>query len=180
MSESYHPELTVHGKPRKRARYGSTVEERFWFFVYKTDTCWLWSGHMRPFGYGRIYVRKRLITAHRFAYELLVGKIPRGMKLLHKCDVPQCVNPDHLFVGTQADNVADMWKKGRANPVGVLKMNGPNHPSTKLSWSKVRAIREAHRNGADKGELAYQYGLSWSCIHHVIVKKTWKIDPGAE
>ena len=75
--------------------------------------CWLWSGACSSSGYGGFWVNKRMIAAHRWAYEHFVGPIPAGMCVCHKCDIKSCCNPDHLFLGTYADNAHDCVKKGR-------------------------------------------------------------------
>lgn len=89
---------------------------RFWKYVKKTDNCWNWIGYINPFGYGRLsmkYMKPNVIMAHRFSYELHKGKVPKGLFVLHTCDNRQCVNPKHLWLGTQKDNLQDMSKKGR-------------------------------------------------------------------
>lgn len=75
--------------------------------------CWLWTARCFPFGYGQFKYKRKNITAHRMSWLLYKGKIPKGMCVLHKCDVPQCLNPDHLWLGTKADNNIDCTKKGR-------------------------------------------------------------------
>jgi len=88
--------------------------ERFWAKVDKTGDCWEWTGARFHHGYGLFYESASVRTrAHRFAYETLAGPIPPGVLVLHRCDNPPCVRPEHLFLGTQADNVADMIAKGR-------------------------------------------------------------------
>ena len=99
-------------------------KDRFLNLVEKTDDCWNWIGCLNAGGYGYTSICKgkkkvRNIVAHRRAYELFVGPIPDDFLVLHKCDNPPCVNPNHLFIGTQKDNVADMFRKGR-------QKNGPN------------------------------------------------------
>lgn len=79
--------------------------------------CWLWDGYVNRGGYGRFGEG----YAHRYSYEKLVGVIPPGLFVLHKCDVPSCVNPNHLWLGTQADNLADMRNKGRDDPGGLMR-----------------------------------------------------------
>ena len=75
--------------------------------------CWLWAGSIGSYGYGRIERDGRQTGAHRRAWEVFRGPIPKGLILCHKCDVRACVNPDHIFLGTNKDNTADMWRKGR-------------------------------------------------------------------
>lgn len=97
-----------------------TKEEReiqFWNKVQKTTKCWLWiGGSKHPFGYGIFSVNRKSRQAHRISWELTRGPIPSGMCVCHTCDVPACVNPDHLFLGTMKDNNADRSKKGRIIP----------------------------------------------------------------
>lgn len=91
-----------------------TIAERFWSKANKTETCWLWTGFTVR-GYGRFAVstKRPAEKAHRFAWELTHGPVPAGMHVLHRCDVPGCVRPSHLFLGTHADNMADAKQKGR-------------------------------------------------------------------
>lgn len=76
--------------------------------------CWIWTGNVNALGYGRFWVEGGLEYAHRCSWELHRGQIPDGANVLHRCDQPHCVNPDHLFLGSQADNMEDMRRKGRA------------------------------------------------------------------
>ena len=98
--------------------HGLSMRERFMRHVSPEPNtgCWLWEVSCRPNGYGQFAPdgSGRPVHAHRAAYELLVGTIPEGMQVCHRCDVRSCVNPDHLFLGTQKDNVDDMRAKGRA------------------------------------------------------------------
>jgi len=94
------------------------VEKRVWTKVKKTESCWEWTASKNVHGYGIIKKDGRMHLAHRVLFELTGGKIPNGMQVLHHCDNPACVNPDHLFLGTHGDNMRDMFKKGRGNPGG--------------------------------------------------------------
>ncbi len=118
------------------------VEERFWKKVNKTDTCWLWTGahngksEKRKWPYGLLSKDRSRNThyrAHELSWELHNGPVPEGMWVLHKCDVTLCVNPDHLFLGTAADNTADMLQKGRAK--------GGRPKGTKLSPESLASFR---------------------------------------
>jgi hypothetical protein len=131
------------------------VGERFWRFVSPEPNsgCWLWAGCIAPDGYGQLRVRQpeghRSINAHRIAWELHHGKVPEGLWVLHRCDVRHCVNPAHLFVGTPAQNTADMLSKGRAVWPYALKTECPNgHPYSgsnlvvrKDGWRTCRTCR---------------------------------------
>src|SRR4029450_10668027 len=90
---------------------------RFWKYITPGpfDECWLWQGAPSKMGYGRIAIDKTGATAyaHRVSWEFHFGPIPAGMMVCHRCDTPMCVNPYHLFLGTQADNLIDMRRKGR-------------------------------------------------------------------
>jgi hypothetical protein len=93
-----------------------TFETRFWAkVVVHPGGCWEWRGRRMPKGYGKLNRGTKTVYAHRLAFELRNGPIPDGLYVLHKCDNPPCINPDHLFLGTQADNVRDRDTKGRGN-----------------------------------------------------------------
>lgn len=92
-------------------------EAAFWAKVQKTDGCWLWIGaRANAFGHGYFSFRGGGALAHRHSYEIAHGRIPRGLFICHRCDVPACVRPDHLFAGTQGDNIRDAVAKGRLAP----------------------------------------------------------------
>ena len=92
-----------------------SIHDRFFAKVNKTDTCWLWTGFIDSGGRGRFYFNGRATSAHRVSYELFVDEILEGLLVCHRCDVSACVNPDHLFVGTQTDNMHDCSEKGRTS-----------------------------------------------------------------
>lgn len=107
--------------------------ERFWKKVHKTDTCWLWTGSANRHGYGSFAVDgrdalRRSENAHRFSWRLHYGDIPAGVDVCHRCDVPRCVRPDHLWLGTRLENMADAKAKGRLHRRGDTCPHG--HPFT--------------------------------------------------
>lgn len=124
-------------------RVPAPLRDRFFAKVDRPDDteCWFWRGARQASGHGHFYWGgpasggRRTIQAHRASWQLHRGSIPDGLCVLHKCDVPWCVNPDHLFLGTKADNTHDMLAKGR-------EARGDRLPHTKLTPTQVRAIRE--------------------------------------
>jgi len=127
--------------------------------------CWLWKAHINTGGYGVFGHKGGPKTAHRVSYELHIGEIPDGLCVLHHCDIPNCVNPDHLFLGTQADNMADMYAKGRRpRPVGEA------HPGAVLNNAKVINIRTSNKTIK---ELADKYGVRLGTIYNVLSRVSW-------
>lgn len=155
---------------------------RFWQKVNKTDNCWLWTASKRHKGYGAFVWADdegRIIQgrAHRFAWIILVGAIPRGMMVLHKCDNPACVNPAHLFLGTNQDNVNDMMRKGRHVNGGTYRPGnyerGERHRNAKLTTVQVLAIRQ-DAEMLPYTQLAAKYNLTVGHIHRIVTRKAWK------
>lgn len=149
---------------------------RFALKVATAPGCWLWQATLNEHGYGVFYFRGRLRLAHRAAWEMLRGPIPDGLIVLHSCDTPACVNPDHLSLGTVLDNVRDMDAKGRRVNVGVppAPAHGESNPNSKLRLSQVRDIRTAFRNGASKKSLATEYGVSRPVIAGIVEGRSWR------
>lgn len=102
-------------RPSRRRAYPAAVLRTLQDRTTVTDSCWLFTGWKTPRGYGQIQINAtgKRVYAHRLAYELTHGPIPAGMVICHRCDVPGCVNPDHLFAATQGDNIRDAHRKGR-------------------------------------------------------------------
>ena len=147
-----------------------TREERFWSFVDRNDSdpssCWRWIGNrLGDNGYGR-FKSEKLLLAHRVSYEIANGPIPHGMKVLHRCDNPACVRPEHLFLGTLRDNTNDMVSKGRAG-----WQRGQRQGTAKLTEPDVLAIR---RSRAGTLALALRYGVSVQNIRLIRSRQTWK------
>lgn len=136
--------------------------------------CWLWlrgASH----GYGTIHIpgENRRVPAHRFSYERVNGPIPRGMHVCHKCDNPPCVNPDHLFLGTHLDNVADKVRKGRAKGHGGPP--GERCSLSRLNSEQVLEIRRRYaQGGVSQSVLAAEFGVKQPNISEIIIRKTWK------
>lgn len=141
------------------------AEDRFWQRVRKTETCWLWTGYRNDNGYGQVGFNGHVRLAHRVAYTLAFGIIPEGMDVLHHCDNPSCVRPDHLFLGTQLDNIRDRDTKGRGVVPAIL---------TDVQAQKIKVALEDDHYGL-KASLARQYGVSLStvsAIAHGRLRKT--------
>lgn len=140
----------------------------FWAQVGRpADACWEWRGTLDGKGYGKIPVGGRLIGAHRIAYTLAVGPIPPGIFVCHECDNPPCCNPNHLFLGTAADNNRDTVLKGRARRNAA---RGEANPQAKLTEAKVRAIRADPRPGH---LIAADYGVGTTTVHRIKHREDW-------
>jgi hypothetical protein len=142
--------------------------DRFWSKVDKTENCWNWTAGTYEKGYGLYSIKNRNYRAHRVSYEMHKGPIPEGMLVLHQCDNPRCVRPDHLFLGTNADNMADKIAKGREAHVGAP---GSANGLAKLTEDQVIAIRQeagTHQQVADK------YGVSRRAIMEIRSRRRWK------
>ena len=141
--------------------------QRFYSKVNKTSHCWLWIAHRDKDGYGIFSIKHQNQRAHRIAYKILYGSIPKGMLVLHRCDNSRCVNPSHLSLGTAKDNHDDMKVKGRG-------LSGEKHPNRKLSHKKVVEIRKLWNNGAYvQREIADMFGITQANVSSIIRNKSW-------
>lgn len=131
--------------------------------------CWLWTGGANDMGYGSLGIGGKKLYAHRASYEWFHGAIPKGMEVCHKCDVPLCVNPDHLFLGTHKENMSDSARKGRAKQPRFRSDH--TAPRSILSEEQVRMIRGDPRSNA---ELARATGIPSHVIQRVRVRRTYK------
>ena len=132
--------------------------------------CWLWllSVHGNN-KYGHAVWNGRHTEAHRLSWTLHRGEIPEGLRVLHKCDTPTCVNPDHLFLGTQKDNITDMIKKGRK-----IIARGSRHGNAKLNETDVEEIRSIRANGMSSQEIATRFSVSQRTVQHIVSRDGWK------
>lgn len=130
--------------------------------------CWEWSGWKNDFGYGKLRIKNSAYLAHRVFYSYFVGEITDARPcVLHKCDNPACVNPNHLFPGTHAENMADMKNKGRARS-GAYK--GQQHPNKKLTDEQAREIILDSRS---QRVIAKEYGVCQQNISNIKNRKSW-------
>lgn len=150
-------------------------QERFWASVRVSSLdagCWTWNGQRDRKGYGVFVIRasgdKRRYRAHRLAYVLYHGNLPDADLVCHHCDNPPCVNPAHLFRGSDADNAQDRQFKGRGR-----QPKGERHPAAKLTAAQVRDMRAAARSGASQRSLGKVFGVCQAQVWRVVSRKQW-------
>jgi len=179
-----HPPYTIRDSTTGQFISNQAIESRFWTKIDKTPRrtgCWLWRGTFFTDGYGAFAIHGRNTRAHRFSYELHYGRLLPGFSVLHRCDVKPCVNPAHLFPGTQDDNMKDAMRKGR-------KPSGDQHPArrhpeklprgeahgrAKLTELQVQEIR--HLQGTCSQEhIAKLYGLCRATVSAIHRHRIWK------
>lgn len=142
--------------------------------VIAVTDCWEWFGNRFTNGYGQINVGNRMLLAHRVAWELKVGPIGRGLRVLHRCDNRACVNPSHLFLGSQSDNIRDMDIKGRRKP---NPRRGEKHANSKLTNEAVLYIRLHYKRGDLQfggGALSKKFGVSAPLVNMIARREIWK------
>jgi hypothetical protein len=151
------------------------VDSSFWARVDKdgANGCWEWTGARHANGYGH-YSINRLGThqnykAHRFVYELLYGEIPGGLFVCHSCDNKLCVNPAHLWLGNNSDNILDAKAKGRLDD-----RRGELNTNSKLTPEIIRHIRTQYDLGATQSSLSTKFNLSSSCVCNIVHRRAWQ------
>lgn len=170
--------------------------EIFWAHVDKSGDCWLWDGPRKDEGYGRFFwwdgERNRREAAHRLAWELLRGPIPKGLFVCHDCpggDNPRCVNPAHMFLGTQLDNIRDMMRKGRhgsqVDPeryrAARMKCGShlPHYRGEECAYAKVTEAQVVEirylyaAGGITHRQLAKRFGLGKTTVGHILHGRKW-------
>jgi hypothetical protein len=164
--------LTPISQPPQR---GMPLLDRLWLRTRETDAgCWEWQGSTDGWGYGLIKVRDSRYRTHRAAWIAAHGPIPVGLFVCHRCDNPPCWRPDHLFLGTPAENAADMRVKLRA-------ATGELHGWAKLTEDQVAEIRERYSaGGVTQSQLATEYGIDSSGVSRIVRRVTWNIPVGRE
>lgn len=183
------------------------VEQRFWKKVNKNGPtisyvgtpCWVWTGAKDDYGYGTFFYLAKTEKAHRASYMMHCGEIPNELWVLHKCDNPPCVNPNHLWLGTRIDNVQDMEKKGRADhpggdrhgfrtkpesrPTGERngaytkpesRRTGIKNGRARLTDNQVIELRELRKQGATYKQLMERFNIGQTTVSHIVNYDNWK------
>lgn len=144
---------------------------RLWSRIDKNDSggCWNWTGGKNACGYGVLRINGRKTTAHRFSYALHSNLPPGDLCVLHKCDNPRCVNPEHLFLGTPADNARDRASKGRNGD-----RHGERNGRAKLSFGQAQSTKARYASGERISDIAREFGVSWTAVKYIVSGRNWK------
>lgn len=142
--------------------------ERFLNFVDTSGDCWIWVGTTVDHGYGQFSYGEKKVSAHRMSYQLFKEDFDPTFCVCHICDNPSCVRPSHLFLGTQQENIDDMFTKGRESD-----RKGAAHPNAKLTNAGANTILSLYKEGISYHDLANRFGVSYSVVWKLINGKTW-------
>lgn len=170
------------------AKSALSLTERFTQFVRHTDTCWLWTGTLNEYGYGKFSYRgadgrQHCVRAHRFAWEQAHGTaVPDGQWVLHDCDVKACVNPTHLHLGDRPQNIREAVERGRiarshehwTQRLPERVPRGTRHYAARVTEADVRAIRHRAAKGASHRQLAIDYGLTRRAVSDIVERRNWQ------
>lgn len=143
------------------------IAERFWSKVDKTEGCWNWTASADRAGRGRFKWNGRVGYAPRFSWELHYGEIPEGLYVLHECDNPACVRPDHLFLGTKGDNNTDRSRKGRN-----ADFSGSKNPASKIDEGVAKEIIRLIKNGLGNTEIS-KLGFPYNAVQNIRYGRAW-------
>ena len=142
---------------------------RLLHYSFQNDKgCWVWYRGKDWDGYGIISINDKSDKAHRISYKTFVEDFPENLQVLHKCDNPSCINPDHLFLGSNKDNMHDKIKKGRD------RVRGEQSVISKLNDVQVRKLREDFKNGIKYSQLGPKYGITPEQASNIVRRKVWK------
>lgn len=154
----------------RNGRPPTPLAVRFWAKVRKTEGCWIWEGAHGHMGHGRMRDgQSRMVQAAAVSWALNRGPVPVGLCVLHHCDNPPCVHPDHLFLGTKTDNVRDMDAKGRRRPP-----RGSQHGNARLTEDAVSQMRRLRADGWTFRKLAEGFGVSAMTAHRAVTGRGWR------
>lgn len=161
--------------PKRSIRRTATLEQAFFGrLAFGVTDCWYWVGARSDIGYGIFQSARSYgvpeMMAHRISWTLFNGPVPKGLKVLHVCDVRCCVNPEHLFLGTQADNVHDMYRKGRNKPTFS---KGEANGGAKLTEAMVIEMRQIRTTGLSFKKIGTLFSVSPMTAYRAIVKQAW-------
>jgi hypothetical protein len=151
-----------------KEKYIIKLQNRLLKYCEKTDSCWNWKGGFLRHGYGNTSINDKTIAAHRASWIAWKGDIPKGIQVLHRCDNPKCINPDHLFLGTQKDNMQDMLKKNRDNYA-----KGETSGTALLTNKQVLEIRK-FKGKKSSYKICDEFGVVASTIRAIWNDRTWK------
>lgn len=157
--------------------FSGSDHDRFWSKVrIGGPGCWEWTAYRNANGYGMAFIKSKMHRAHRVAFAML-REDPGALCVLHRCDNPACVRPDHLFLGTRTDNMADMDAKGRRRNGD---MRGEGNGQSKLTAAAVVEIRARYAaGGVTHADLAAEFGVKKAAVCHVISRRNWSHVPDA-
>lgn len=162
--------LVVSGE--ERFEPPARLVSRFWARVEQTETCWLWTGDVSQAGYGDLSHGRRHLLAHRLSFQIASGYvIPGGVVVRHRCDIPLCVRPQHLELGSPAQNVRDTYERNRRSS-GTWP-RGTARPNAVLNDELVAQLRRAARGGRTISSLAREHGLAHATAYNAIRGKGW-------
>ena len=158
-----------------------SLADVFWPKVDKSGECWIWTGYIRPAGYGMVGLpgQRKTIDAHRASWMLAYGSIPVGAFVCHHCDNPPCVRPDHLFIGTALMNSRDAVAKGRIASTRARGMASGNGRLTDEQIAEIRCrhiagIHPARKTGGSSTELAREFGITKQYVWQLVADK-WRV-----